>query len=71
MARIINLAQPDDEGTLYASMEEAENALEAMIEGLRAQNYHIEEEEFPGEDYPRYTVNDENDQWIGTFTIDS
>ena len=69
MARIVDLAQSDVEGTLCASTDEAEQKLEAMLDGFRTKGYQVEEEENPGEDYPRYVVND-GDQWIGTFTIE-
>ena len=69
MTRIIDLANPDAEGTLCVSTGEAEQKLEAMLDGFRARNYQIEEEEVPGEEYSRHVVND-GDQWIGTFTIE-
>lgn len=69
MTRIIDLAQPDAEGTLCENEEEAKHKLEAMLDGFRNKNYEVVEEEIAGEEYPRYVIND-GDQWIGTFTIE-
>ena len=68
-ARIIDLADPDASGTLHGSVEEAEQALESMIEKFRSQGYTVTEEQIPGEDYPQYKVIDADDAWVGTYTI--
>ncbi len=68
-ARIIDLADPDASGTLYGSVEEAEQALESMTEKFRSQGHTVTEEQIPGEDYPQYKVIDPDDAWVGTYTI--
>ncbi len=68
-ARIVNLANPDVGETLCASVEDAEQALAAMVERFKSQGYRIDEQRLPNEDYPQYAVYDHGDNWIGTYTI--
>ncbi len=68
-AKIVNLANPDGAETLCATVEEAEQALAAMVEKFKSQGYRVDEQHLPDEDYPQYTVYDRNDAWIGTYTI--
>ena len=68
-ATIIDLADPDASGTLYGSVEEAEQALESITEKFSSQGYTVTEEHIPDEVYPQYKVIDPNDVWVGTYTI--
>ncbi len=68
-AKIVNLADPDEGETLCATVEEAEQALAAMVERFKSQGYRVDEQHLPDEDYPQYKVYDRNDAWIGTYTI--
>ncbi len=68
-AKIVNMANPDEDETLCATAEEAEQALAAMVEKFKSQGYRIVKRRFPNEDYPQYTVYDRNDAWIGSYTI--
>ncbi len=68
-AKIVNMANPDEDETLCATAEEAEQALAAMVEKFKSQGYRIDKRRFPNEDYPQYTVYDRNDAWIGSYTI--
>ncbi len=68
-ARIVNLADPDEDETLYETVEDAEQALAAMVERFKSQGYRIDEQRLPNEDYPQYAVYDHGDNWIGTYTI--
>ncbi len=68
-AKIVNLADPDEGETLCANIEEAEQALAAMVERFKSQGYRIEEQRLPNEDYPQYKVIDVDDAWVGTYTI--
>lgn len=68
-ARIVDLVNPDEDGTLYASVNEAEEALSSMVERFRSQGYTVTEQQLPNEDYPQYKVVDSNDAWVGTYTI--
>ncbi len=68
-AKIVNLADPDERETLCATIEDAEQALAAMVESFRSQGYRIVEQQLPNEDYPQFAVYDLGDAWIGTYTI--
>ncbi len=68
-AKIVNLANPDEDETLCATVEEAEQSLAAMVERFKSQGYRVDEQHIPDEDYPQYAVYDRNDTWIGTYTI--
>ncbi len=68
-ARIVNLANPDEDETLCATAEEAEQTLAAMVEKFKSQGYRVVEQHLPAEDYPQYAVYDHSDAWIGTYTI--
>ncbi len=68
-AKIVNLAVPDEGETLCATVDEAEQALAAMVERFKSQGYRVDNQHLPDEDYPQYTVYDRNDAWIGTYTI--
>ena len=48
-ARIANLAGSDDDGTLYASEEEARQALASMMERFRLQGYTVTEQRLADE----------------------
>ncbi len=68
-AKIVNLVNQDEDETLCATAEEAEQALAAMVEKFKSQGFRVDEQHLPNEDYPQYTVYDRNDAWIGTYTI--
>ena len=68
-ASIVNLADPDERETLFATVEDAEQALAAMLERFKSQGYRIEEQLLPKEDYPQYAIYDHGGAWIGTYTI--
>ncbi len=68
-ARIVNLADPDEGETLCATVEDAEQALAAMVERFKSQGYRIAEQHLAGADYPQYAIYDHADAWIGTYTI--
>jgi len=67
--KIVNLANPDVGETLCVSVEDAEQALAAMVERFKSQGYRIDEQRLPDEDYPQYKVIDIDDAWVGTYTI--
>ena len=69
-ARIVNLANPDEDETLCATVEEARETLAAMVERFKLQGYRIDEQHMPDEEYPHYAVYDRDDAWIGTYTIE-
>ena len=69
-AKIVNLADPDEDETLCATVEEARETLAAMIERFKLQGYRVNEQHSPDEDYPQYAVYDHSDAWIGTYTIE-
>ena len=68
-ARLVNLADPDDDRTLYASEEEARQALASMVKRLTSQGYTVTEEKLPDEVEAQYKVIDPDDEWVGTYTI--
>ncbi len=68
-ARIVNLANPDEDETLCATVEEAKETLAAMVERFKSQGYTVDEQHLPDEAYPQYAVYDHGDTWIGTYTI--
>ncbi len=68
-ARIVNLADPDEGETLCATLEDAEQALAAMVERFKSQGYRIAEQHLADADYPQYAIYDHADAWIGTYTI--
>jgi len=68
-AKIVNLANPDEGETLCASVEDAEQALAAMVERFKSQGYRIDEQHPLDEDYPQFKVIDFDDAWVGTYTI--
>ncbi len=69
-AKIVNLANPDEDETSCATVEEARETLAAMIEKFKSQGYRIDEQHIPDEDSPQYAVYDRDDAWIGTYTIE-
>ena len=68
-ARLVNLADSDDDSTLYESEEEARQALASMVERLTSQGYTVTEEKLPDEVEAQYKVIDPDDEWVGTYTI--
>ncbi len=68
-AKIVDLANPDEDETLCATGEEARKTLSAMIERFKLQGYRVNEQQSPDEDYPQYAVVDLSDTWIATYTI--
>ena len=70
-AKIVNLAYPDGDETLCATVEEARATLSAMVERFELQGYKVDEKHSPDEVYlyPQYAVSDDSDGWIGTYTI--
>ena len=69
-AQIVNLASPDEDDALCATVEEARETLGAMLERFRSQGYRVDEQHMPDEEYPQYAVYDRDDGWIGTHTIE-
>ena len=69
-AKIVNLANPDEDETLCPTVEEARETLAAMIEKFKSQGYRIDEQHIPDEESPQYAVYDHSDAWIGTYTIE-
>ncbi len=67
--KIVNLANPDENETLCATVEEAKETLAAMVERFKSQGYRVDEQHMPDEDYPQYKVIDFDDAWVGTYTI--
>ena len=70
-ARIVNMANPDKDKTLCATVAEARETLAAMVERFKSQGSKVDEQHSPDEVYlyPRYAVSDDSDGWIGTYTI--
>ena len=70
-AKIVNMANPDEDQTLCATVEEARETLAAMVKRFKLQGYKVDEQHSPDEDYlyPQYAVYDHSDGWIGTYTI--
>ena len=46
-ARIVNLADPDEGETLCATVEDAEQALAAMVEKFKSQGYRVADNILP------------------------
>ncbi len=69
-AKIVNMANPDEDETLCATVEEAGDTLAAMVERFKSQGYRVGEQHLADEDYPQYAIYDRNATWIGTYTID-
>ncbi len=68
-AKIVNLANPDVNEKLCATVEEARETLAAMVERFKSQGYRVNEQQMPDEHYPQYKVIDFDDAWVGTYTI--
>ncbi len=68
-AKIVNMANPDEDESLCATVEEARETLPVMVERFKSQGYRVDEQHLPNEDYPQYTVYDRDDAWIGSYTI--
>ncbi len=68
-AKIVNMANPDEDETLFATVEEVRATLAAMVERFKSQGYRVDEQHLADEDYPQYAVYDRNDAWIGSYTI--
>jgi len=68
-AKIVNMANPDEDETLCATVEEARETLAAMVDKFESQGYKVDDQQSPDEDYPLYAVYDFSDGWIGTYTI--
>ena len=71
MARIIDLLQPDAEGTPQGSPEAAVQLLKTIIEAHKDVGDSVETERQDGVDYPRYPVTDKNGEVIHIYTIES
>jgi len=69
-AKIVNLADPDERERSYATVEEAERALSAMVEKFKTQGYRVDQQHPPNEKYPQFAVYDFSDAWIGTYAIE-
>ena len=67
--KIVNLANPDENETLCATVEEAKETLAAMVARFKSQGYRIAEQHLADADYPQYAIYDHADAWIGTYTI--
>ena len=70
-AKIVNMANPDGDETLCATVEEARETLAAIVQRFKSQGYKVDEQHSRDEDYlyPQYAVYDYSDGWIGTYTI--
>ena len=68
-AKVVNLANPNEDETLCATVEEARDTLAAMVDRFESQGYKVDDQQSPDEDYPQYAVYDHSDGWIGTYTI--
>jgi len=68
-AKVVNLANPNEDETLCATVEEARDTLAAMVDRFESQGYKVDEQQSPDEDYEQYAVYDHSDGWIGTYTI--
>ncbi len=68
-AKIVNLVNPDVGETLCATVDDAEQALAAMVERFISQGYRVDEQRMTDEDCPQYKVIDFDDAWVGTYTI--
>lgn len=70
-ARIVNMANPDEDETLCATVEEARETLAAMVARFKSQGYKVDEQHSRDEKYlyPQFAVSDDSDGWIGTYTI--
>jgi hypothetical protein len=66
---IVNMANPDEDETLCATVEEARGTLAAVVRRFKSQGYRVDEQFLPNEDYMQYAVYDHSDAWIGTYTI--
>ena len=69
-AKIVNLAYPDEDETLCATVKEARETLAAMLERFKSRGCRVDEQHMPDEDYPQYAVYDRDNGWIGTHTIE-
>ena len=69
--KVVNMANPDEDGTWCATVEEARETLAAMVERFKSQGYKVDEQHSPDEEYlyPQYAVYDYSDGWIGTYTV--
>ena len=68
-ARIVNLAGSEDDVMLFASEEEARQALASMIERFSSQGFTVTEQWLPDEVEAQFKVVAPDDEWIGTYTI--
>ena len=68
-AKIVNMANSDEDETLCVTVEEARDTLAAMVERFKSQGYKVDDQHSPDEDYPQYAVYDHSDGWIVTYTI--
>ena len=68
-AKIVNMANSDEDETLCVTVEEARDTLAAMVERFKLQGYKVDDQHSPDEDYPQYAVYDHSDGWLGTYTI--
>ncbi len=69
-AKIVNLADTDEDETLCATVEEAEQTLSSMVERFESQGYRVEKRDDSGENYPQYAVYNLHDAWVGLYTIE-
>ncbi len=49
--KIVNMANPDEDQTLCATVEEARETLAAMVKRFKLQGYKVDEQHSPDEDY--------------------
>ncbi len=70
-ARIVNHLTPDDEGTLYGTVAEAEAVLTAMIREFKARGFMVTETDDNADGEPWHSVNDEEGMPVGIYYIDS
>ena len=65
VAKIVDLVDPDDAGTQFASVAEAEQALSVMLEKFKTYGYTVTEQQISGEAMSQFKVVDYNDEWVG------
>ena len=69
-ARIVNHLSPEDAGSLYGTVEEAETALTDMIKRFKAKGFTVTETDKNMDGDVWYSVNDEEGRPVGIFYIE-
>jgi len=68
-AKIVDLTDPDDQGTRFADVAAAEQSLSEKLARFKSLRYTITEQQLVNEDHPQFKVVDYNDEWVGTYTV--